>query len=150
MKNKDVYVDSHESTLSEISPVSGGAMTNKIIDLGCTFTKVNKNGKPALLACLNIQAQPTATDTLSAMLHHAEELNLRLPFLRVSVRTSHEVPKHYLFVLHGLSHHGITARNVSNFLNRLTHDFKVFCAYAEAHSIQMQPSLESATVKPFA
>ena len=160
MKNKDACVNSHEPAV-DTSAVS----TNTITELDCSFTRVSKNGKTALLACMNIQAQTSAGEALSALLHHAEELNLRLPFLRVSVRvnadtqesnlettsqSASDTPEKYLFVLHGLSYRSITARDMSNFLNRLTQDFKVFLAYAKAHNIRLQPSLEDSAIKPFA
>ncbi|MEM6598053.1 MAG: hypothetical protein AAF810_08505 [Cyanobacteria bacterium P01_D01_bin.36] len=137
-------------------------------ELGCSFTKVTKNGKPALLACFNIQAQiNTQIDTqeeLSSLLQHAEELNTRLPCMRVSVladmqNTSKataegvavetEAEKSYLFVLQGLSRNQITTENISKFLTHLTHDFGIFLAYARAHSIHISPNLKTSVLKPF-
>lgn len=163
MKKQNTCVNNHESAASTASPDTSTPpdTSTAVTELGCSFTRVTKNGKPALLACINIQAQTSATETLSSLMHHAQELNIRLPFLRVSVRVSHEskaerntternTQESYLFVLHGLSSRSITARNISDFLNRLTHDFKIFSAYAEAHNIQIQPNLENSAVKPFA
>jgi len=159
MKNNDACVNSDE--------------------LGCLFTKVERNGKPALLVCANIQAHTSASEPLSALLYHAKELNVRLPFLRASIRAgsltassllasieediSHQriykasdemdesnSQEGYLFVLHGFSQGSITACNISHLLDRLAYDFKVFLDYANAHSIRIQPGLVRAAVKPFA
>lgn len=161
MKDKNICVNNH------VPAIATNQSNQSIAELGCSFTKVIKNGRPALLACLNIQAQINATETLSSLLHHAEELNIRLPFLRVSVRvntTEEDVsaasPQEsytqenytqdsYLFVLHGLSRGSITPHTVSQLLNRLTHDFKIFLTYAQAHNIQVQPNLGTSAVKPF-
>ncbi|MEO0648222.1 MAG: hypothetical protein AAFZ17_19075 [Cyanobacteria bacterium J06650_10] len=131
-------------------------------NFACSFARIDKNGQPALLANISVHICSKAEDTLPTLLYHAEELNIRLPFLRVSVRNDFErinpeqsvsapdssapdssalgyrQPEYpYRFILHGLFCGEINSGNMTDFLNRLTQDFQPFLAYAKAHNIQI-------------
>ena len=103
-------------------------------DLACSFTRISKNGKPALLASVRVRVHPIDQAALPALLRHAQELNIRLSFLKVGVRAD------IGFILRGFFCGDINASNMSDFLSRLTQDFQTFLTYAKAHEIQLQPT----------
>ena len=94
-----------------------------------------------------VGADESAGDRLAVLLDHAENLNVRLPLLKVSVRAQPDrlslpdgVPvSPYVFVLHGLFGQPMTAQNLSVFLERVTQDLATFMAYVKAQSIAIAP-----------
>jgi len=134
MEKRNVCVNSHEQKGAELQRTSQ-QVSSDIADLGCSFTRVMKNGKPALLARMNVYLQSASADTLLMLLHHVEELNVRLPVLRASVRV--DDGNGYLLVLHGLTCGDITAPNMNQFIDRLTQDFGTFLSYARTHNIAL-------------
>ena len=103
--------------------------------LACSFTRTLKNGNPALLACMKVYLQSASADTLLTLLHHVEELNVRLPILRASVRVDAE--NGYLLVLHGLTGGEVTPENMTRFVDHLTRDFGTFLAYMRTHNVAL-------------
>ncbi|MEL7331600.1 MAG: hypothetical protein AAFN12_05095 [Cyanobacteria bacterium J06560_2] len=139
-------------------------LNQKVGDFACSFTRISQQAQPALLACISVSlasapsGNPDSTScsnhSLAALMRHAKELNLRLMWLKASVRTglqskpfnqleARQPSRHCcLFVLQGLLREPITAQSVSTFLDEVTQDVHKFLAYAKAHHIQLKPSNE--------
>ena len=84
---------------------------------------------------MKVYLQSASADTLLTLLHHVEELNVRLPILRASVRVDAE--NGYLLVLHGLTGGEVTPENMTRFVDHLTRDFGTFLAYMRTHNVAL-------------
>ncbi|MEL6159723.1 MAG: hypothetical protein AAFQ40_05290 [Cyanobacteria bacterium J06623_5] len=138
------------------------------IEFRCSFIRSVEHGQPVLIARVEIDIPTTSEELCSALWRHADELNIRLPMLGASARmTSARVTSGQIddsqpigratgerntvvkdgcsIVLSGLLCGDISVQNLSDFLNRMTRDLKVFLAYAKAHSIPLMLTPTSVT-----
>ena len=113
--------------------------------IDCLFSRVFKNGRPALLAQFQIDLDLAAAETSSepalepgrvkSLLQHADILNTQLPLLRISLR--HNDTNNYGLVLHGFLYKRLTRSNTAHFLRCLTQDFETFLTYARTHGLPL-------------
>ena len=128
MEKKNVCINSHGHL----------ALQGEVTNLPCSFRRVKRNGRMALLARAFVQVDTASDEFLSALRLHVKELNVRLPVLTVTVSSLRG--NGCCFVLQGLDSSDITSDNMGSFLTLLSKDFRTFVAYLRLHDVVCTPS----------